>query len=386
MQKLIIPKTLRHAYRQSPSTREMEGGRERPSGGFDNTFRSISFLQAFCLIGVVCLPLLTSACQKSKLKSGVVWAEVDGQPIFRDQVEKIYRNRVSPGGEAADKEEVLSYELNILDELINNQILVAHAEHSGITVSEAEVDTKVSQLESPYSKEEFVQKLKQRGMTESDLREEVRNSLMVDKLINKDIDSRVSVSDAEIAAYYQRNKAAFSIPETEYHLAQIEVTPGPDSDLRNLKNDDAKTPAAARQKIQALYAQLRSGADFAIVAQDYSEDPTTASSGGDMGFIPASGLDANPELKKIVESLKVGQISGIIKTRNAYHIVKLLGIEHAGQGELSDPKVQSSIRKTLINEKEQLLKAAYIETLRDKAKVKNFLAEQIVQHGVSSVK
>ncbi len=310
---------------------------------------------------------------------------MDGQPIFRDQVLKVYRSRVRSSGEAADKEEALSFELNILNELINNQILLAHASQAGITVSEAEVDTKMSQIESPFSKQEFGQRLKERGMNESDLREEVRNSLMVNKLIDKDIVSRISVSDAEIAAYYQQNKASFNVPETEYHLAQIEVTPGPDSDVRNLKNDDAKTPAAAQRKIQALYAELRSGQDFATVAADYSEDPATASTGGDMGFIPASGLDANPALKRVVKSLKVGQISGIITTRSGYHIIKLLGIEQAGQGQLSDPRVQSSIRGTLINEKEQLLKAAYIETLRDQAKVKNFLAQQIVDHGPESV-
>jgi len=384
MQLLIIPKSLRHAYRLLPSSPETKG--QRAGGSPQSAFRSLSLPHSLGLAGVLCLLLLTFACQKRQSKSGAVWAEVDGQPIFRDQVEKIYHSRGISSGASADKEEVLSYELNILDELINNQILLAHAAHSGITVSEAEVDTKVSQLESPYSKQEFEQKLKQRGMDENDLREEVRSSLTVTKLISKDIDSRISVSDAEIAAYYQRNQASFNVPETEYHLAQIEVTPRPDRDVRNLKNDDAKTPAAAERKIQALDAQLRSGEDFSTVAQEYSEDPTTASTGGDMGFIPASGLETNPALKRIVKSLKVGQISGIIKTKDAYHIIKLLGIEQAGQGQLSDPKLQSSIRNTLVNEKEQLLKAAYIETLRDEAKVKNLLAEQIVQHGAESVK
>ena len=343
-------------------------------------------MPALSLLGAASLLLATSACQRAKPKSGAVWAEVDGQPILREQVLKIYRSRVRTSGEAADKEETLSLELNILNELVNNQILLAHASHSGITVSEAEVDTKVGQIESPFSKPEFEERLKQQGMDESDFREEVRNSLIVNKLIDKDIVSRISVTDAEIGAYFHQNQAAFNIPETAYHLAQIEVTPRPDGDVRNLKNDDAKNPAAAERKIQALYAQLRAGQDFSTVAQEYSEDPTTASSGGDMGFIPASGLDSNPALKKVVKSLKVGEISGIVKTKSAYHIIKLLGIEAAGQGQLADPKVQSSIRQTLVNEKEQLLKAAYIEYLRDDAKIKNFLAAQIVEQGPESVK
>ena len=102
-------------------------------------------------------------------------------------------------------------------------------------------------------------------------------------------------------------------------------------------------------------------------------------SGGDMGFIPESQLAANSALARVVKGLKVGKISGIITTPSGYHILKLLGIEKAGQHPLSDPKVQSQIRKTLQNEKEQLLKAAYVETLRDNAKVKNLLAEQVVK-------
>ncbi|HXH50314.1 MAG TPA: peptidylprolyl isomerase [Terriglobia bacterium] len=323
--------------------------------------------------------LLMPACKPRPAGSGTVWAQVDGHPIFSSQVEKIYRSRVGSTGEAGDPEEALSYKLNILNELINNQILVAHAARSGITVSESEVDTKMGQLKSPYSQEQFEQKLKERGIGEDDLREEVRTTLTVNKLINRDINARVSVSDADISSFYQKNKASFDVPETEFHLAQVQVTPGSSNEVHNLKNDDAKTPEMAQRKIQALYAQLRSGQDFARVAQNYSEDPTTAMSGGDMGFVPESSLAANSDLNRVVKAMKPGQISGIITTPSGYHIIKLLGIEQAGQHPLTDPKVQSQIRKTLQNEKEQLLKAAYIETLRDNAKVKNLLAEQIVK-------
>ena len=311
-----------------------------------------------------------------------VWAEVDGHPIYREQVDRIYRARPHTNSDADDKEEEMTFKLNILNELINNQILMAHADHSGITVSESEIDTKVAQLKSPYSKQQFEQELKKRGMTESDFRDQVRTKLTLNKLINRDVNARVSVSDADIAAYYKRNKASFDVPETKYHLAQIEVTPGSNAEVHNLKNDDAKTPQMAQRKIRALYAQLRAGQDFAAVAQNYSEDPSTSLNGGDMGFVPESALATSPDIERVVKSLKVGQISGVITTRSGYHIIKLLGIENAGQLSLSDPKVQSRIRETLKNEKEQLLQAAYIETLRDKAKVRNLLAEQIVKQSL----
>lgn len=322
--------------------------------------------------------LMMVGCARKPFSDRELWAEVDGQPIFRDQVERIYRSRATTGSEANDPDQALSFKLSILDELINNQILVAHALRSGLTVSEAEVDTQIAELQSPYSKEEFERKLRERRLEVADLRQDIRQNVLLNKLLNKEIASRSSLSEADLTAYYERNKSNFNIPETQYHLSQIEVTPGEDPDVRNLKNDDAKNPTLAERKIQALYARLRAGEDFATVAQEYSEDPRTAAGGGDMGFIPASALDSSPQLKQAISSLKPGQFSPIIRTPRGFHIVKLLGIEESGQRLLSDPKVQTAIRKMLTNEKEQLFKAATIEVLRNRAKVVNFLAEKIV--------
>jgi parvulin-like peptidyl-prolyl isomerase len=83
----------------------------------------------------------------------------------------------------------------------------------------------------------------------------------------------------------------------------------------------------------------------------------------------------------MVTSLKVGQISSIIRSSGGFHIIKLLGMEEAGQHTLTDLRVQGAIRQTLRNEKEQLLKAGYIEMLRNRAKVVNHLAEDIVKAG-----
>ena len=308
-----------------------------------------------------------------------MWATVDDAPIYRDQVDRYYRSRMPEGSATPSPQEAMSLKLNILGELINNQILLAHAAHAQISVSEAEVDTQVAKLKSPYSEEEFQQKLKDQGLTAVDFREQVRDGIIINKLINKEIASRVSVTDSEISDYYEHNKGNFDAPETEYHLAQIEVTPfaGPPGH----KDDAAKNLTASERKIAALYARLQGGADFATVAQQYSEDAKTAPAGGDMGFVPASSLDSDPQLKRAIASLKVGEISGIFRTASGFHIVKMLGRADPGQMKLSNPQVESTIRRTLMSEKEELLKAAYIEQLRDHAKVANLLADQITKNG-----
>jgi peptidyl-prolyl cis-trans isomerase SurA len=339
--------------------------------------RSYSLMNTAALALMAGLALLP-ACRTHKSAPGQeVWAEVDGQPIYREQVERLYRGRTAQGTDAATAEEAASFKLNVLNELINNQILVMHASHSRITASEAEIDAKVGELKSPYTPEEFQKKLQEQGLDIDALRKQIREGIILTKLINKDIIAHIEVTDADIAAYYQKNKANFNVSETTYHIAQIQVSPRAEAEIRNLKNDDAKTPAAAEHKIQALYESLARGEEFSTVAQEYSEDPSTATGGGDMGFIPASGLNA--ALKQVVNSLKVGQVSPIIRSNIGFHIFKLLGVEEAGQHTLTNLRVQSAIRQTLRNEKEQLLKAAYIEMLRNRSKVINHFAEDVVK-------
>jgi peptidyl-prolyl cis-trans isomerase SurA len=322
-----------------------------------------------------------SACSRPTAPDARVWAEVDGKPIYRDEVERYYRGRMAAGSDATSEEQALNFKLNILNELINNQILVAHAAKAHITVSEAEVDAKAKELQSPYSHEEFQKKLSEQGLNAASLREEVRRNLIISKLVNKEIVSRINITDQEITTYYERNKATFNVPETQYHLAQIAVTPTSEPPVRNTKNDDAKNEQAAERKVQALYARLRAGDDFSSLAQEYSEDPRTSAGGGDMGFLPASTLESNPTLKKAITSLRPGEMTGILHGTDGFHIVKLLGKEEAGQRQLSDPQVQSSIRQALTNEREQLLRAAYLENLRNRANVVNYLAEKVEASG-----
>ena len=330
-----------------------------------------------CLILLLSLIGTSLTCNRGPSGDREVWAEVDGKPIYRDQVERYYRTRAPAESEAVSQEQALNLKLSILAELINNQILIAHATRARIEVSDAEIDTKIKELHSPYSQEEFEKKLAEQGLNSGSLREEIRQSLLINKLLNKEIASRVNPTEKEIAAYYERNKNQFDLPEAQYHLAQIAVTPFAESQVRNSKNDDAKNVAAADRKINALYARLRAGDDFGTVATEYSEDPRTAPGGGDMGYIPAGTVESSPILKNAVTSMRPGQISGVQRSPNGYYIFKLMGREEAGQRSISDPQVQSSIRQMLASEREQLLKAAYLDDLRNRAQVVNYLAQKI---------
>jgi peptidyl-prolyl cis-trans isomerase SurA len=162
----------------------------------------------------------------------------------------------------------------------------------------------------------------------------------------------------------------------------------PNPQVHNLKNDKAQNEADARKKIQMLSNRLDSGDDFATLAMNYSEDSETSGNGGDLGFTPESSLQrTDPSTRDIVLKLKPGQYGPVITVQDpaskrigGFRIVKLLAREPAGQRELADPRVQQAIRSQLRDRREQLLKAAYYEVLRDNAKVTNFFADDILKN------
>ena len=132
--------------------------------------------------------------------------------------------------------------------------------------------------------------------------------------------------------------------------------------------------------------RLDSGDDFGTLAMNYSEDTETATNGGDLGFTPESALrNTDPTTRDTVLTLKPGQYSSMITVMDpaskqliGFRVVKLIAKEPAGQREFSDPRVQQAIRAELRDRREQLLKAAYYEVLRDQAKVENFYAQGII--------
>ena len=326
-------------------------------------------------------PLFLGGCNRGGTPSTEAWAVVNGKEIKRAEVEKYFRSRgLQQGGESPSSEEALSLKLNILEELINNQILFARASRLGLIATDGEVEDKFTELKSPYTEEEFQRRLKEQGTAVEDLKQDVRRGLTTQKLINKEIIAKITISDADIQSFYDSNRALFNRAEAQYRVANILVTPHGEAQIRNRKGDDAKSEAAARQKLRMLEERLGNGEDFTRLAEDYSEDPISATTGGDMGYIAASGLErAAPALKQTILALRVGETSRVISTRDGYRILKLLAREPAGQRDLADPVVQSSIRENLRNRKVQLLLDAYLKQLRSEAKTTNYLAQQILE-------
>ncbi len=328
-----------------------------------------------CLLMAVLLALW--ACNKPVSKD--VAAAVNGRPISYLELDRaIAQLPNTPAKPNGDQNTAMR--LETLRTLIDNEMLLQRAEKAGLLASDVEVDGKFNELKAGYTQEQFQKVLDQRKISVSDLKAQIRRELSIQKLMVKEISSHISISDADVAAFYNANKASFNLAENKIRLAQILVTPNPDPNVSNLKNDKAQNDAQARTKIQALELRIRQGEDFGGLAQNFSEDPAYAPNGGDLGFVPESALDkVNPELRKVILGMTPGQVTQVIGTPEGYRIIKLIAKEPAGQRQLSDPRVQEEIRQGLFQGKEQVLRSAFYEVARSEAKVVNYYAASVLQ-------
>jgi peptidyl-prolyl cis-trans isomerase SurA len=329
--------------------------------------------------------ILGMGCRSGKEGSDVM-AKVDGHKIYRADVDKYFANQTAGSDQQPSGEQATSLRLSILNQLIETEILMRRAEKLGLLATDDEVDRELNKVKAPFTQEQFDQRLKEKRISLEDFKRDLRRNLTRDKVLNKEVTSKINTTDQDISTYYNDHKAEFNLIEPQYHLAHIFVTPFPNPQVRNLQNSKAQNEADAKKKIQMVLNRLDSGDDFGTLAMNFSEDSETAANGGDLGFTPESALqNTDPATRDAVMKLKPGQYTGIIPVVNptnhqqvGYRIVKLIAKEPAGQRALNDPRVQQAIREQLRDRREQLLKAAYYEVLRDHARIDNYYAQDIL--------
>ena len=306
------------------------------------------------------------------------WATVDGRSITGNQVEKTFLRSQDPNSKLSP-EEAMTVKLSLLNEMILQDILLAKARELKIEVPDSELDTAFNERKKNLSDEQFQAELKKRNLNADDMREGLRREMIANKLIEQQVTSKVGVTDQEVTEFYNANKAQFTVPEESYRIAQIVVTPTAEPQQANRTGNDAASPQEASFKVRMIMERLKSGASFADVAMDYSEDPETAPRGGDLGLVPVSALKQAPEpLRRAVIGQKPGTVN--VATANGIHtIVAVVAYEPAGERNLSTPGVKDAITQGLKTRKEQLLRTAFLSAARNDAEVVNHQARRLVE-------
>lgn len=345
------------------------------------SFRT-TFQSGFLIAPLLVLTVTAAACRGDKADppsaSPDTWATVEGRTITREAVDRAFQRTQDPNAKISP-EEAMTVKLSILNELILQDILLAKAEALKIQVPDAELDAAFNERKKNMTDAAFDEELKKRNLTAADMRETLRRELLTNKLMEQEVTSKVTVSDQEVNDFYNANRAQFTVAEESYRVAQIVVTPNDEPQQANRTGNDATSPQEAAFKVRMIMERLQSGAEFADVAMDYSEDPETAPRGGDIGLMPVSALKKAPEpLQKAVIGQKPGTAK--IATMNGVHsIIAVIAHEMPGERTLSTPGVKDAITENLKGRKEQLLRTAYLSAARGDAKVVNYAARRVVE-------
>ena len=169
-------------------------------------------MKSLVLAGILAGLLMTASCGSPSTANADVVAKVDDTDITAPQLEKQFQSRVNGSEQPPTPEEVDDLKLQVLTQMINDQILLKMANDSGLNATDAEVDVKFNEFKSQYTNEKFNELLSQQKMTVDEIRAELRKSITIDKLVNKEITSKISVSEGEIKDFYDKNKDSFNLP------------------------------------------------------------------------------------------------------------------------------------------------------------------------------
>lgn len=322
------------------------------------------------------------------LKSGEAIIKVNDTKITQGQFDEMFDKQSNTGMIKAlgidlksDKNSFmyLLMKERIVNELIIKTLLDQEIEKRGIKVTNEDVDNAIKEIVDKLgSKEQLDSILKQNGISanqfKSDLKEEVKMKKLASELGSS------SVSDAEAKNFYNKNIDKFKHPErvrASHILISInpeEITKIIKSDSKNKSLDDASIKAKVDEEIKVkeakanqLLAEVKKDpTQFARIAKENSEDPTTAVKGGDLGFFAAKEMV--PEFSKAAFSTKPSMVHDkVVRSQYGYHIIMVTDRATAG----TDPyeKVQNDIKGYLQNQKQLELIDNLTESLKKQAKI-----------------
>lgn len=206
-------------------------------------------------------------------------------------------------------------EKQILERMINDMLLAQYAKETGMRVDDVQLNqaiTRIAQQNNFPSLAEFRAKLEADGVDFIKFREEIRGEIISTRLREREIESKLVISDGEVDNYLA-NKAKMGNAGEEFHLAHILVVVPEQASAEKIQ--------AARERAEQALSQLKSGKDFAQVAAG-SSDAKDALKGGDLGWLPGDRIP--PLFANELQNLKPGQTTAVLRSPSGFHILKLV--------------------------------------------------------------
>jgi len=305
-------------------------------------------------------------------------ARVDNSIITRGDLERgkqstqqELKDRYQSGWEAKWNE----HQKDVLRDLIDEQLLLGKGKELGIT-AETELVKRLNELRQQMNletMEDLEKAAQQQGVSFVDFKDRIKNQIIAQQVVSREVGSRVRISNEEIQKWYQDHQKDISSPEavklSEILVSTQPIKPPPsDKDNKEGSQPSAQLPedpnrvAEAKVKAQQLLEEIRKGAKFDEVAKKSSDGPTAAQ-GGEIGAFRRGEMAK--ELEDKTFSLKPGEVTDVIRTKQGFIIFKVVDHQQAGVPPLK--QIEDRIREAIYAEKLEPAARAYLTKLREEA-------------------
>lgn len=269
-----------------------------------------------------------------------------------------YRGKMMASHTGADREKVLvENRMILLNQMIDNLLIEQQSRKAGIVITDQELMSAIADLlkRRNLSQDNLQNALDQEGTSLEAYKKGVRDQLTRIKLLQREIKSRVAVTDEEIGAYYRKHRQDYEGKET-VRIRQI-LLPLP-------KEEDPAEKAKIRADAEQIHKNLLNGEPFERLSARYSQG-SAAATGGDIGYIE-KGMILR-EVEEVAFKLSLNQISGVIESPVGFHIIQVT--DRRGAGIKSIESVREEIREKIDQEKIGKKFDEWIGTLRMKSHI-----------------
>jgi peptidyl-prolyl cis-trans isomerase C len=286
-----------------------------------------------------------------------VLARVNGERIERWEFDNaVKRMEARAGGPVPPdkRDEVLR---GVLDQLVAYHLLAQESRSRKLPVPDTDVDARLAEIRKGFATEDaFKQGIAAQGLTLDQLKAQAKTSIEVAKVIDLEVNSKVSVEDPEVKGFYDQNVERFKQGDS-VHAAHILI--GVPQGATAEQKTEAKTKAAAVLKT------IKAGGDFATLARANSQDPGSAPNGGDLGFFPKGQM--TPAFEEAAFRLKPGTVSPLVETPFGFHIIKV--IERRPPRTAPFEEVSGQIKDFLTQGQREQKLEQFVEQVKAKGKI-----------------
>jgi peptidyl-prolyl cis-trans isomerase C len=244
-----------------------------------------------------------------------------------------------------------------LEGLIQRELLYQESQKQGIKIDQETVDETFKKRFPDEA--QFKEMMSGMNVTEAEIKAQFMEGMAIQRLVDKEVGEKVTVSDKETKAYYDANQESFKEPE-QVRASHILIKVDPKA--------DASQKVEARKRVEEVQERLKKGEEFSALAKEFSQCPSSAK-GGDLGYF-RRGQMVKP-FEEVAFALKPGELSDIVETKFGYHLIKVM--DKKAPGTASYQEVKPRIEQKLKREKFQKAFSLYVEKLKEKAKIERYL-------------